>query len=204
MQPVQIGSLLWAPVNAGYDPTHPYGLLYQWHRKYGQSFDGETPTTLTAAGPTSIGNANDIVNKNIFFTSQFSPYDVITPSLSSWSMSSEYNPCPVGWRVPSSEEFQSIIDSGFTYADLGLNNLKGLWIGGNHNTDLVGSLFFPFAGYRNDSGSISGRSGTPRGMYWSTSVSGSDATFLWMSNVSKSFVNSAKSRGHSIRCVKSL
>jgi len=204
MQPVQIGSLLWAPVNAGYDPSHPYGLLYQWHRKYGQGFDGETPALSTIEGPTDIGNANNVINKNIFFTSQFAPYDVISPSLSSWSMSIEYNPCPAGWRVPTGGEFQSIIDSGFTYTDLGLNNLKGLWIGGNHNTDLAGSVFFPFAGYRNDSGGVSGRASSPRGMYWSTSVSGSEATLLWMSSISKFVVNSAKSRGQSVRCVKPL
>ena len=147
MQPVQIGSLLWAPVNAGYEPSRPYGLLYQWHRKYGQDF---SPNPLFVQGPVQISVANNINNRNTFYfnTDDVSKRDCIFPQQSSWSMLSEYNPCPEGWRVPTAEEFQSLISYGYTYSANGLDNLPGYWIGGNHNTNLSGSVFFPFAGYR--------------------------------------------------------
>lgn len=204
MQPVQIGSLLWAPVNAGYDQSHPYGLLYQWHRKYGQGFTGETPGFVTSPGPVSISEANNISNLNVFFTNSTSPYDVINSPQSSWNMANEYNPCPEGWRIPTAEEFQVLINSGYTYTAFGLNNLKGCWFGGNHNTDLTGSLFFPFGGYTNEAGSPLGRFSTPRGMYWSASTSGSDATMLFINDLTASLVSLRKARGHSIRCVKPL
>ncbi|MDO9680888.1 MAG: fimbrillin family protein [Bacteroidales bacterium] len=204
MQPVQIGSLLWAPLNAGSDPTHPYGLLYQWHRKYGQGYPGETPSYSTSSGPVTILDANNINNRNIFFTNSTSPYDVINPPQSSWNMANENNPCPEGWRIPTADEFQGLINSGYTYTDSGLNNLMGLWFGGNHSTDRTGSLFIPFGGYTNEAGTSLGRFSTPRGMYWSNTTSGDDAMLFFTNNTSATLFNQRKARGHSIRCVKSL
>jgi len=47
--PVEIGGIVWAPVNCGYEPAtgdiggqstgYPYGKLYQWGRKYGQGYN---------------------------------------------------------------------------------------------------------------------------------------------------------------------
>jgi len=199
MQPVQIGDLLWAPVNAGYLPSRPYGLLYQWHRKYGQDY---SPNPLFVQGPVHISVANNITNRNTFYFNVEPNYDCISSQQSSWSMSSEYNPCPDGWRVPTAEEFQNLIGSGYTYYANGLDNLPGFWIGGKHDTDLSGSVFFPLAGYRrNDTSNLFRES---VGNYWSSSVLNEFAKILYMNSGGPSMNSSRRSVGSSVRCVKSL
>ena len=46
---IKISNTIWAPVNAGYSSIYKYGLLYQWHRKYGQTYD-ESPAPTKTAG----------------------------------------------------------------------------------------------------------------------------------------------------------
>ncbi|HCT95122.1 MAG: hypothetical protein A2X19_02075 [Bacteroidetes bacterium GWE2_39_28] len=201
MQPVQIGSLLWAPVNAGYEPSRPYGLLYQWHRKYGQDYD-VMPSFVE--GPTNLANANNILKQNVFYynTNIDSKYDCIWPQLSSWDMTDTYNPCPQGWRVPTAEEFQNLISYGYTYSANGLDNLPGFWIGGNHNTNLSGSLFFPLAGFRRNDSSNTMRESV--GDYWSSSVLNENAKVLYMNVTSPSMNVMKRASGASVRCVKAL
>lgn len=202
-QEVEINGVTWAPWNAGYSDTNPYGLLYQWHRKYGQPYEG----TVTTKTPMNVSGANYYSNKDIFFWYNGSnyKYDCIYPQLqTSWDMAVEYNPCPVGWRVPTENEMLSLIESGHSWTDSGPNGMKGIWFGGRHDSDHYGSVFLPAAGYR-DVATKSSLVRNSSGNYWtSTSVKVVDYISKWMS-FSKTTIGidlQYRGYGYSVRCVK--
>ncbi|PKO97514.1 MAG: hypothetical protein CVU12_00590 [Bacteroidetes bacterium HGW-Bacteroidetes-7] len=205
MQPVQIGSLLWAPVNVGYDPvSEPYGLLFQWHRKYGQRYG----TTNLINSKVSLDAGNDIVNKNIFYTASAPQYDWCTEYKNIWDMSTNYNPCPSGWRIPTQQEMLLLISSGETWVNPGeggIDNLPGRWYGGNHSTDRTNSVFFPTGGLITTLGASGNRIPTMHGHY-STSTGGDlDVRYRLIITPSYSDVSTIlKTIGISVRCVKDL
>ncbi len=202
---VTINGITWAPVNAGYDATHLYGLLYQWSRKYGQGYNTtETPLFATLTSPATISTANSVTNKDKFYKIAASPNDCITPQASSWSQTT-YNPCPTGWMVPSSADFTNLISAGSTWVASGLNGLPGRWFGGNHATDRVGSVFLPASGYRDVTSGVSviRNSG---GNYWSTSPNSTTGTnladYLYFNNSQANINYQYRGVGYSVRCIK--
>lgn len=204
MKPVQIGSLLWAPVNEGYDPiSKPYGLLYQWHRKYGQTYD-EVPLPNTVYQQVSLIDGNSIDNRNNYYNPNVSPYDWMLIQQGSWDMSFQYNPCPEGWRVPNRFELQNLLATGYSYTLNGINGLQGIWVGGNYNTDLDGSIFFPFGGKRDPiTNTISSRD--VWGYYWSTHINDAGTSIILMINKDGGNIGAyMRAYGISVRCVKDL
>jgi|GEM_PF-778329 len=152
-EPIKIDGLIWAPVNAGYKPDNPYGLLYQWHRKFGQEYGSSTYTKVVASS-ISLSDGSNIDNKEKFYTISLSPYDWCSVNQTSWSMIPQYNPCPAGWRVPTTTDL-SIINNLFTSSsytwddnctDFSTVAMKGYWVGGNHAGDHKNSLFLPASG----------------------------------------------------------
>ena len=202
-QEVTINGVTWAPWNAGYSDTYPYGLLYQWHRRFGQVYDGETPLP-TFANPTSVTVVNSYPNKDKFFFYSTSLYkhDCISPQQSSWSMDAKYNPCPAGWRVPTQAEFQTLIDSGSS-PGTGPNGLAGRWFGPNHSGSKENCIFLSAAGYRYRDGAAKSRG--VYGDYWTSTISGTDSYFLNFdttpANVNVALL-AGRAIGMSIRCVK--
>jgi uncharacterized protein (TIGR02145 family) len=202
-QEVTINGVTWAPWNAGYSDTSPYGLLYQWHRKFGQAYEA-TPTT---SNPSSVTGVNYYSNKDKFFwySSNLFKYDCISPQPTSWNMAVEYNPCPVGWRVPTESEMLSLIESGHSWTDSGPNGMKGRWFGENHAGTKEGCVFLPAAGYRD----VTIKSALVRnssGFYWTTTTSYVSNTYV---STFMSFTNSQvltnqqyRGMGYSVRCVK--
>ena len=201
---VTINGVTWAPVNAGYDATHLYGLLYQWSRKYGQGYNTtETPSFALLTSAATISTANSITNKDKFYKISSTQNDCITPQTASWSQTL-YNPCPIGWMVPSAEDFNTLIESGSTWVASGINGFPGRWFGGNHSTDRVGSVFLPASGFREvTSGIVSVRNST--GAYWTTTTQYSSIYVSSYVNFTSSFVNIAdqfRGMGYSVRCIK--
>lgn len=221
---VFIGTKVWANVNCGYDAGHPYGLLYQWGRKYGQGYGSETPAVVningningTHKGPLSSaeeGSSEDL--KNIFY------YKVddwlTTPVNTLWNINTADNkevyptknyscdPCPAGWRVPTMSELEglSVKKSDWTQN----NNQSGYWFSGNveYSNDAV-AVFFPAAGLRhywdNDTGVERGNIG----QYVSSTATNTDgwvcaAYLVFKSNmIERSSLR--KAFGSSVRCVK--
>ena len=135
---VQINSLLWAPVNCGYEKAigsykgYTWGKLYLWGESSGQEYD------LEYDAPTYYNNSNP-------------------QAVYEWSK----NPCPTGWRVPNIGELESL--TRVSSAHESYNGQEGYWYGSNTETKLV---FFPAAGYRDrQSGGQNRRSSC---MYWSS------------------------------------
>ncbi|EKD31422.1 MAG: hypothetical protein ACD_77C00335G0002 [uncultured bacterium] len=200
---VKIGNLWWAPVNAGYDKDHIFGLLYQWGRKYGQGYNTtETPGLTLVAGMITIDAGNDIANKDKFFKREVSPHDWCNPQVMEWNMSN-HNPCPAGWRVTSTSELIELYSYGSTWVKSGgPDYLPGRWFAGNHDGDHTGSIFLPAAGNREPSdGSLNHVRWT--GNYWSGSQSEKYAFFLNFDNrrVYAAGYN-GRAFGFTVRCVR--
>lgn len=207
-QEITINGVTWAPWNAGYvEGTHPYGYLYQWHRKYGQGYNAsESPvfSTLNSAGTKAAASLYS--NRDKFYKILSSPYDCITPQLDFWDVDQLYNPCPVGWRVPTGAEFQSLMDAGSTWAS-GPNGQQGRWFGGNHATDRAGSVFLPASGYRTyDSDAVHKTAGRGTdGLYWTSEKNltfTTNASLLYFTNSTIYVGRIEKAVGSSVRCVK--
>jgi hypothetical protein len=136
LEPIEINGLIWAPVNAGYDQYNRNGLLYQWHRKYGQVYSIGNQTVEVKSSMDSLDVGNSIALANTYYTITSSPYDWCIEIQNEWSRLDKYNPCPYGWRIPSKEEFERLLSTGSTFVgagtNLGVDNLAGRWFGGNH------------------------------------------------------------------------
>ena len=118
-------TIIWAPVNCGYDDDHKYGLLYQWGRKYGQTYDGETPEVQIIKNTLSdAANGSSEDSKNKYFFGNVSTEDggiegvyywLFPKATDLWNSNTEtnpiktaYDPCPEGWRVPTIAEMETL------------------------------------------------------------------------------------------------
>ena len=223
-------TIIWAPVNCGYDANHKYGLLYQWGRKYGQGYTtatyGETEPELVD-GPVELEVGQKPDNANKFYKITSSPYDWVSPKSDAlWNSGSvdapvktDYDPCPDGWRVPTNVELLSLLN-GLTEGgnksslssqwtnkstDPNHSGLSGFWFYGNTTETTGNKVFFPAAGNRgNSAGSAFYRPND--GYYWSSSVNGSYAWYLhFVYSGAGGYVESYKFKralGQSVRCVK--
>ncbi len=167
-------TIIWAPVNCGYDENHKYGLLYQWGRKYGQGYDGETPAAEKKNEKlTSADAGSDEVNKNNFYyidpryvDYNSEDFNWLNPAVDNlWynnvsgatSKKTQYDPCPAGWRVPTSDEMKSL-SSGFSTSNNNpgaseknkenFDSEKGYYFYGvvTDEASAVNKVFFPAAG----------------------------------------------------------
>ena len=108
-----------------------------------------------------------------------------------------------GWRLPTQEEFEALVDLGSTWDD----DRKGRWFGGNHDADHAGSLFFPATGCRNESAGALHAVGA-HGDYYSSSsyATGSiNVGYLWF-NASNVYPlnNGNRALAVPVRCVRNV
>ena len=173
---VLINGVTWATCNVDMPGTfasqpNEAGMFYQWNRNIGWS------------------SKDPMVNSN-----GGTVWDPSIPAGNSWEAAN--NPCPTGWRLPTSAEHQSLIDSGSFWDEM--NGVAGRFFGSG--TQIV---FFPAAGCRYDNSGLLTDVGFI-GSYWSGEPSTNyDAAYtLFFYNIGvNTFYGDSRSFGFSVRCV---
>ena len=219
---IALGNVIWAPVNCGYEPAttdskgYPYGQLYQWGRKYGQGYSTynyqEKTVPEMLEGPLPFENAIREKYSDTFFTVTSSPYDWASPQNNyMWNsgkesapIRTENDPCPEGWRVPTSEELAVLKRNKSSWTEEG--SRKGMYFSGKYTYyENAPKVFLPAAGYRSNNGSAYGRD--ERGCYWSSNPNymSSDREYLEFSYIGYASMDNGigyRALGHSVRCVQ--
>ncbi|WP_330444501.1 hypothetical protein [Flavobacterium sp. C4GT6] len=172
-----------------YNDYLAYGSLFQWGRKA----DGHELITYTSgtAGTAVNGTTttkSDTPTHALFIRSSASPYDWrATPDDTLWTTeSSTNNPCPVGFRVPTIGELTTLVTTA---------NITNRVIAANS------VLKFTVPGLRsNSNGMLSGVGSY--GDYWSSSVGGTEASFLGFNSGGTYTLSDFRAYGFSVRCIK--
>jgi uncharacterized protein (TIGR02145 family) len=168
---VVINGVEWATCNVDAPGTfvanpEDKGMLYQWNRIKAWS----------ATDPDQEG------------------WDRERPSGDTWEK--ENSPCPKGWRIPTSQELRSLLDTAAVKTEwLTINGVRG-----RQFADTLGnSIFLPGFGNRSNSGSLGGGPSE----YWSsTSKDERDAWSLMVRDGEYTRMSMPyKTFGYSIRCV---
>ncbi|MGA1582855.1 MAG: hypothetical protein ACO4CH_06365 [Saprospiraceae bacterium] len=162
-----------------------YGAWYQWGRDADghQCRDSDTTSTL-ASTATSPGMK--------FIVNSASPLDWLSPQDSSlWQgVDGVNNPCPTGFRIPTISEWETEFNSW--PKDGGKITSKSAF-----NSPLK----LPLSGYR-FRGSGAPFSGGSNGNYWSSSVSGFKARYLYFYSVNTVVFSGDRALGAAVRCIK--
>ena len=168
---VEINGVVWATRNVGapgtfVDNPENYGMYYQW---------GSNVGWISYYPP--LSTSGDTEWKNYYETGN------------TWTIAKD--PCPAGWRVPTIEEFESLLNSDSEF--LRLNDVAGRNFGSENNI-----VFLPQAGLHYYG---QGQSGN----YWSSSNSNKyDVSAQCVSFSRQDFrtTDFERETGQSIRCVK--
>jgi uncharacterized protein (TIGR02145 family) len=164
-----------------------YGAWYQWGRDADghQCRDSDTTSTL-ASTATSPGMK--------FIVNSASPFDWLSPQDSSlWQgVNGANNPCPTGFRIPTVSEWETEFNSWPKDGD----KIKS-------KSAFNSPLKLPVSGYRFRGSGAPFAVGS-NGVYWSSSVSGSNASYLYFFSVNTVFHPGDLARGNAVRCIKEL
>jgi len=223
---IEINNVIWAPVNCGTDAEHPNGLMYQFGRKVGGGYNDNTYTSETAQTKVSAstrwtdnGCNKTPADNEFYYGGNETTIDWYTGTKSSqltcWPQKSTDigyidgkidNPCPKGWRVPTEEEFKTLLNNSTTSTTTSTWEIPaGQTINGRTfygNTQKTGpSIFLPANGYIQ----VETGNSTQRGSeanYYSSSVSGIYARKLNFNNSSVCEINiGRRAQGNAVRCV---
>ncbi len=174
---VLINGVRWAECNVdapgtfAATPESP-GMFYQWNKEIGW---GATDPLVNSDGGTTW-DANDITGDE-------------------WA--ADNDPCPTGWRVPTKNEQETLLDAGKVNKAWD-NTKKGYTF--TDNTNPSNSIFLPAAGNR-DGGTLSNVGDI--GYYWSSTIYLTAGAWYLKLNVDNAFqIFSARTIGISVRCVR--
>jgi len=216
---VVINGVRWATRNldvGGVFVANPedYGALYQWGRRadghesrtspnYPHNDNSVENGVVSGIALDANGQVSEITSTAYgkFIKQNASPYDWRSPQDDAlWNSGTEAapvktanDPCPAGWRVPTSAELQKLVDAGGVWKNTAP---YGYIFGSGTNT-----LFLPAAGYRSRSDGTLGNAGW-NGYYWSAAANGADyAYFLRFDSDGANRSLSNRPYGFSVRCV---
>jgi len=171
---ILIHGVKWALCNVelpGKFAAHPEdaGMFYQWNRKIGWS---AADTMLNSNGGTTWPDFGAIGE--------------------TWEK--ENDPCPVGWRVPTTAEQHSLASASNEWTTL--NGVDGRMFGTEEPR-----LFLPAAGNRHYNNGALGNVGT-HGYYWSRSINDANVFYLYFFNTDvRANIVANRAYGFSVRCV---
>jgi uncharacterized protein (TIGR02145 family) len=166
-------------VATAYNDSNAYGDLFQWGRRDDSHQTRTSGTTVTQSGSDNPGHSNFIYGSSAFDWR-------LTQNNNLWQgVSGTNNPCPSGWRIPTSTE---------------LDTERASWSSQDYNGAFASPLKFTAAGYRlYDDASI----GSGLGHYWSSSVDiGPYAFDLYLSSGGAGSGAYPRANGFSVRCIK--
>jgi uncharacterized protein (TIGR02145 family) len=182
---VEINSVVWATrnVNApGSFAINPEdaGMFYVWNRELGWS--STDPLTDSDGGTTWIWTNS-------------------SPGGLEWAEST--NPSPLGWRVPTIDEINTLLDTDKVTNEWTEQNGKN----GRKFTDKAtgNSIFLPAAGYRSYNGGALESMGV-EGRYWSATSACGVCFFARNLEFNSNAIGrspDSRTNGYSIRCIKS-
>jgi uncharacterized protein YjdB len=171
---VMIDGIRWATRNVDAPGTFAQnsanaGMFFQWNSRIGWSSIG---AVINSDGGTTWSSSS--------------------PTGTSWT--SENDPCPPGWRVPTQAELTSLQNTNSVWT----NSWNGTGVGRIFDT-APNQVFLPAAGWRDsDNGMLN--SVNVVGRYWSSTPDGSAARFLSVSG-GMSIPGDSRALGLSVRCV---
>lgn len=158
-----------------------YGDLYQW----GRFSDGHQCRT---SGITDVLSNSDNPGHGSYIINNISPYDWRSPQNNSlWQIPvNTNNPCPIGYRVPSVEEF---------------NEEVATWTGSGANAAYNSVLKLPLAGGRNTAnGNLHDTNNV--GYYWTKDPETNESQLLFFYQNTMQISPFNRGFGASVRCIK--
>ncbi len=160
--------------------ANAYGDLYQWGR-FGDGHQCRNSGTTT-----TLSSTNTPVNSSYIIASA-SPNDWRTPQNNNlWQGEAGVNnPCPPNYRLPTDAEWTAE---------------RNTWSGNNTSGAFASRLKLTAAGYRGNS--INGALNTVgwEGLYWSSTISGTQSLYLRFGYTG--MLGGVRADGFSVRCIK--
>jgi uncharacterized protein (TIGR02145 family) len=161
--------------------ANSYGDLYQWGRKSDGHQCRNSATTSTLSSGDQPGNGDFILTSS-------SPNDWRSPQNTNlWQgVNGVNNPCPSSYRLPTEAE---------------LDAERGSWSSNDAAGAFASPLKLPMAGYRYSSDGSLYDVGS-FAVYWSSTVSGTNARYLYFASSNAYMTISYRAYGLSVRCLK--